>query len=246
MLIACPSCKRQLNVPDNAAGKQVRCPAPDCGTIFIAPSPAAAPVAAAPAAPPAGGGSPFEFGGPAAGPEADFGFTDHQDGGLFGIRLRTRLGRAAGWLNLAAGSIILYMLFVVTMRIASFVLVRSIPAVVIAGCVPLPVLALAVVVLVGARMLARGRRYGFALTAVIISLVVGGLSLLGALLSGVGAAIVIFAVSSAHHAVPGGTFAIVDSCGGAIVLAVVAFCGIFAGIVGLRTLLNAEIKKTFA
>src|SRR5205085_8496305 len=101
MLIACPSCQRQLNVPDNAVGKQVRCPAPDCGTIFYVPA-AAPPAAVAPAVPkpavprPAAPkpvapkpvapsaptpSSPFDFtGGGVAGPEADFGFTEHTDG----------------------------------------------------------------------------------------------------------------------------------------------------------------------
>src|SRR5213594_4231752 len=123
MLIACPSCQRQLNVPDNASGKQVRCPAPDCGTVFfvpaapagmpsttssVQPAPVPRPVASAPAHPQSqAGGSPFDGGG-VAGPQADFGFTDHTDGGLKGIGLRTRMSRAAGWLNLSASSMILF------------------------------------------------------------------------------------------------------------------------------------------
>src|SRR5438067_8558443 len=129
MLIACPSCKRQLNVPDHAAGKQVRCPAPDCGTVFYAPTAATAPAVAAPPAPPKPVGkpgaalppaAPFDFGpsAPVSGPEADFGFTEHTDGGVRGIGLRTRLSRAAGWLSTSAGSMVLFTLYLLSLTIA--------------------------------------------------------------------------------------------------------------------------------
>src|SRR5450755_3790004 len=86
MLIACPSCQRQLNVPDNAAGKQVRCPAPDCGTVFAVsaqPAPAMQPAAPLPVPKPVvpptqapAGAFDFGGGGGVIGPEADFGFTE--------------------------------------------------------------------------------------------------------------------------------------------------------------------------
>src|SRR5882672_4013876 len=59
LTITCPSCSRKLQVPDNAGGKQVRCPL--CNHVFQAEapppvlpvvSPPAAPAPAAPAPPP--------------------------------------------------------------------------------------------------------------------------------------------------------------------------------------------------
>jgi predicted Zn finger-like uncharacterized protein len=44
MLFSCPACQRQLNIPDSAAGQQVRCPL--CQAVFAVPS--AAPVSVAP------------------------------------------------------------------------------------------------------------------------------------------------------------------------------------------------------
>jgi len=54
MIVTCPSCKRQLNVPDNAGGKQVRCPI--CQGVFavsVSAAPAAVPAAAPPPSAPA-------------------------------------------------------------------------------------------------------------------------------------------------------------------------------------------------
>src|SRR5262245_48270094 len=48
-IIDCPSCRRQLRVPDNLAGHLVKCPT--CGTTFTAPDPAAAAPAPAPRPP---------------------------------------------------------------------------------------------------------------------------------------------------------------------------------------------------
>src|SRR4051812_38480761 len=59
-IIACGSCKTQMQVSDDAAGKQFRCPA--CKTIFTVPATVRQPVGAAsraaPEPPQAGLGSP--------------------------------------------------------------------------------------------------------------------------------------------------------------------------------------------
>jgi predicted Zn finger-like uncharacterized protein len=41
LTINCPSCSTRLQVPDHAAGRQVKCP--KCGTVMVVPGPAAAP-----------------------------------------------------------------------------------------------------------------------------------------------------------------------------------------------------------
>ena len=294
MLIACPSCQRQLNVPDNAAGKQVRCPAPDCGTVFFVPAapasvappptPAAAPRPAAPgaarpavratprpaAAPqPQASGSPFDFsgGGGVAGPQADFGFTDHAGGGLKGIGTRTRISRAAGWLNLAGGSMIIWILFffsmVLTLTILGgwshvFVGISDghvdqviVPAVLLLlfDCAPLLLLPVPIVVVIGARLLGRSRRWGFAIAASILSIVIGGLAALSAIgfavqtvMTWMGAGLMVAAGAGGSP----GAFLVIASCSNLVLLCVVGFCGIFGGIVGLRTLFNVEVKKAFS
>jgi ribosomal protein S27E len=50
MLVACPSCSKQLNVPDSAAGKKAKCPV--CTKVFDIPGGVAVAVAPAPKAPP--------------------------------------------------------------------------------------------------------------------------------------------------------------------------------------------------
>jgi hypothetical protein len=281
MLIACPSCQRQLNVPDNVVGKQVRCPAPDCGTVFFVP--ATAPTAAAPAAVPSAPVrpakpaaakpvaprpaaprpaaprsapktqpevSPFNFGGggAVAGPEADFGFTDHHDGGLRGIGMRTRLGRAAGWLNMAAGSMVLFTLFVVGISIAMFVMYRSWPSLVVGGCAPFLALPIPILILVGARMLSRARRWGIALVATIASLIVGMITMI--LMVGFGAwgLALAFGISAVGPQGAGADVAkllMISSCTTGVLSAIVAFFSIFGGFVAMRALFNAEIKKAF-
>jgi hypothetical protein len=286
MLITCPSCQRQLNVPDNAVGKQVRCPASDCGTVFFVP--AAAPLAAAPPAPaapaparavprpavplnpvprpagpaapaapsapapgpapaPAGAGSPFDFGGGggAVGPEADFGFTEHTDGGLQGIGVRTRLGRAAGWLNMAAGTMILYTLFLIGGFIASAVLVGNWWIIAGAACAPFVFLPIPVAIIIGARMLSRGRRWGWAMTAAILALVVGALNLLSVLVFA-GLA-VMFGLALQHAHVAGSVkYQLIGACSADFLSFLVAALGIYGGFVALRTLRNAEIKRAFS
>jgi hypothetical protein len=250
MLIACPSCQRQLNVPENAAGKQVRCPATDCGTVFFVPAPQV------PVAPPkrpahAADAGPFDFNRPSpVGPEADFGFVDHTEGGIKGIGLRTRINRAAGWLNTAAGSIVFYTLFVITILIAFFVMTagQRWQFLVGAACFPFVLLPFPVAMVIGARMLARTRRWGIALAGTIVSLVVGVLSLLG--LVGAAISFLMSFVGGAAAAQMGasavGSFAMIAACGNLVLLTVMAFFCTFAGIVGMRVLLHTEIKKTFA
>jgi hypothetical protein len=254
MLIACPSCQRQLNIPDNAAGKQVRCPAPDCGTIFtVSALPTSAvplrpvPVPAASRPQPAAGGAPFDFGGGGVvGPEADFGFTAHDDGGLKGIGLRTRVNRAAGWLNMAAGSLVLFTLASIGLHIGRFLMFRTQEmawvALGVGICLSLLALPFAILIVIGGRFLSRSRRWGFAMTGTIVSLVFGVLSVLGLLGWTVGLVIAGIAVAASA---PDSKFALLNSCGNLLFLAIVAFCCVFGGIVSLRTLMNAEIKKTF-
>src|SRR5262245_50938902 len=38
IIVACPKCSTRLSAPDNAAGKQVRCPKPACGGIADVPN----------------------------------------------------------------------------------------------------------------------------------------------------------------------------------------------------------------
>jgi hypothetical protein len=241
MLIACPSCQRQLNVPDHAAGKQVRCPAPGCGTIFTVSALARQPAASTPVA----GAAPFDFGGGVAGPEADFGFTAGDDGGLKGIGVRTRLNHAGGWLNMAAGSMVLFMLVSIGLQIGQFFMSRGqeMPWVgpVVGICLSLILLPFAVVVIMSGRMLSRGRRWGFALSGAIVSLVFGALGLLGLL---AWLAILVIVAIAAAAAAPNSKFALVNSCGNVLFLAILTFCCIFGGIVAVRTLLNPELRKT--
>jgi hypothetical protein len=260
MLIACPSCQRQLNVPDHAAGKQVRCPAPDCGSVFYVPTAPeampppikravtprpAVPKPVAPPPPPAS--APFDFGAsPVAGPIADFGFTESTDGGLTGIRMRTRLSRAAGWLNVASAAMVLFALFIMGMHIAYYFLGHNWWQLVVAGCPPFLMLLFPVAVFVGARMLSRGRRWGMALAAAIISLAVGAMSLVGMLVSGALAGWVGYNAASAQGlGAEGVRIALISSCGYTTLLALVSFSNLFAGFVALRTVLNAEVKATF-
>jgi hypothetical protein len=253
-------------------GKQVRCPAPDCGTVFYVPA-AAAPMPAAPATPvapaprPAGparpavkpvptapasapapsSSSPFDFGGggAVAGPEADFGFTEHTDGGLKGIGLRTRISRAAGWLNIAAGSMVLFALFSIGIQVALFVMDRTQWGSLIgAACTPFVLLPFPVVIVVGGRMLARCRRYGLAMTSAIVCLVVGALALLTTLGVGVVSVLQIIAVST--HGMRGAQQVIViTTCGTVTLSAVVAFAALYGGFVAMRTLMNADVKASF-
>jgi hypothetical protein len=38
IIVACPKCAAKLSAPDNAAGKQVRCPKPGCGATADVPA----------------------------------------------------------------------------------------------------------------------------------------------------------------------------------------------------------------
>jgi hypothetical protein len=257
MLIACPTCHRQLNVPDHAAGKQVRCPVPECGTVFLVPA-GTAPVAPAkravpakpvvkPAAPQptAASTAPFDFAGEAAaGPEADFGFTEHT-GGVRGIGLRTRVSRAASWLNWAAGSMVLFCLGVIGLLVTVFVMDNTAWAyLVAAGCVPFPLLVVPLAIMIGARTLARTRRFAIAMTGTILCLAVGIFALLVTLSIGVLSAIQVFRV--VNHGMPSGAeLSLYGTCGITTLAALVAFTSLFAGIVALRTLMNAEVKAVF-
>ena len=100
----------------------------------------------------------------------------------------------------------------------------------------------AIVVAIGARMLSRARRWGFALTAAIVSLVVGGLSAIGLL---IWLAILVLVALAIAASGPVSKFALLNSCGYVLFFAILAFCSIFGGVVALRTLTNAELKKTF-
>jgi hypothetical protein len=260
MLIACPTCHRQLNVPDHAAGKQVRCPVPECNTVFLVPAatapvaparrpvpakPAGKPAAPQPAAPAAASAASFDVAGvAAAGPEADFGFTEHT-GGVRGIGLRTRVGRAASWLNWAAGSMVLFCLGVVGLFVTMFVMHNTAWATLIgAGCAPFALLPFPLVIVIGARMLTRTRRFGFAMTATVVCLAVGILALLFAL--GIGVLAVIQVVQVVNHGLqPGTELPLYGICGITTLAVLVAFASLFAGIVALRTLMNAEVKAVF-
>jgi predicted Zn finger-like uncharacterized protein len=56
LVIACPSCKAKLKVPENAVGKAVKCPG--CGTALQVPASAAAPAAAGSRQPASGSKAP--------------------------------------------------------------------------------------------------------------------------------------------------------------------------------------------
>src|SRR5262249_11645222 len=117
-----------------------------------------------------------------------------------------------------------------------------------AACTPFVLLPLPVLIIIGARMLARSRRWGIALTGVIISLAVGLMATIGWTI-----AVIIFVLSFVGGAAAAqmwagsaATFIMVSSCGNLVLLTAVAFFSTFAGIVGLRVLLNREIQRTFA
>ncbi|SVC89370.1 uncharacterized protein METZ01_LOCUS342224, partial [marine metagenome] len=38
MVIKCPACTTELSVDDAAAGSQIKCPDPNCGTLLVVPS----------------------------------------------------------------------------------------------------------------------------------------------------------------------------------------------------------------
>jgi hypothetical protein len=105
-----------------------------------------------------------------------------------------------------------------------------------------------IVVIIGGRMVSRGRRWGMGLTAAIISILVGGLSLIFTLAFTVWTAMVWLGVGVATAQGAGnavGTYAVLISCATDILAGVVAFCGIVAGIVAMRTLFKGDVKKTF-
>jgi hypothetical protein len=210
-------------------------------------------VAAAPAPRP----GPFDFGsgGAVTGPEADFGFTEQTDGGLKGIGVRTRIARAAGWLNISAGSMVLLILYSLSLLIAAFALGGGYNAwqgwAAVGGlsCVLLALLIVPIIVFIGGRMVSRSRRWGVGLTAAIVSLVIGGfclLFLLGwtvwtvMLWMGVG-----FATAQGAGSTAGG-YAVVIACATDGFVGVVAFCGVAGGVAALRALINGEVKKTFS
>jgi hypothetical protein len=206
----------------------------------------ARPAAAAPPPTPAASSSPFEFGGGGvAGPEADFGFTQHTDGGLQGIGVRTRLGRAAGWLNMAAGSMVLYTLVLIGALIAAAIMVGPWWIMIGAGCTPFVFLPFPVAIIIGARMMARGRRWGWAMTAAILALVSGAVNLLAVLAFTIGAGWMGFQMRSPHA--PDSTkYTLIGTCSGDVLSLLVAFLGVYGGFVALQTLRNAEVKKAFS
>ena len=132
MLIQCPSCQKALSLPDDAGGKQVRCPL--CSAIFLIAAPPPPPVPSVQVAPlpmppmqlpPAHVPSLEVPAGPIAvlppeplppqpsrrGPERDFGFDDGADSDRRGvdlIRQKALLASGAGWLTGAATYFLLY------------------------------------------------------------------------------------------------------------------------------------------
>jgi hypothetical protein len=80
------------------------------------------------------------------------------------------------------------------------------------------------------------------MTGAVVSLVIGGLSLLGLL---VWLVFLVLAALAIAASAPDSKFALLNSCGYVLFLAILAFCSIFGGVVALRTLLNPELRKTF-
>jgi hypothetical protein len=131
------------------------------------------------------------------------------------------------------------------MPIAIVVMHRNWPLLAVAACAPFVLLPFPVIIVIGARMLARLRRYGMAMTAAIVCLAAGLVSLLT--MFGVGGFSVFRAVMAAREGLGGDDdrFFLISFCSYSLMAMIVAFCSLFAGFVSLRTLMNAEVKRSF-
>jgi uncharacterized protein YbaR (Trm112 family) len=129
MLLACPHCRGQLNIPDNAAGMQLQCPM--CKGVFQAPAaqqavrPAPQPVPQPPQAPPlrhapspAPAGDPFSF--DQEDSHRDRGYDDRDQG--YSQPRRYYGGPLGGGTSLTLGATLLIVAAVVDL-ILSFVMI---------------------------------------------------------------------------------------------------------------------------
>ena len=191
MLLACPGCSRQLNVPDQSAGQKVRCPL--CQVVFR--TPPASPVATAPPAP-----APPVFNPPARAPAAppdpyagrgadvpaeDFAFEDDGQEGVGRVRSQQLLNRGSVHLLVSA---VLFLVMVGLNSILEFVLVGMmrldnspfLAGVFLGLFVRLIFTGTVVVFLfIGSSQLRRARGRGLVLTACILALVLAGLCTIG-------------------------------------------------------------------
>lgn len=101
--VSCPSCNSQLNLPDSAQGRKVRCPR--CQSVFQAPG--ESPAAISPGPPPVAPPSPIEMREPSPYPQRRFGDYEEED-----IRRpQENWGTAAVGLNMIFWSFLVILLF---------------------------------------------------------------------------------------------------------------------------------------
>jgi hypothetical protein len=197
MIVACPGCQRQLNVPEQTAGQHVRCPL--CQVVFQAPAAAPAPATAPPPAPapapppyepapraPTGPPQPYADRGPDVPPQ-DFAFQDDRRGGVSGVRTQYLLNRGAIHLMVSG---ILFAVMVGVNSILEFVLVGMMRLPVSASAVMAGVIlglfvrlifvgTVVVFLFIGSSQLRRARGRGLVLTACILAIVLAGLCTIG-------------------------------------------------------------------
>jgi hypothetical protein len=176
MLIACPGCNRQLNVPEQSAGQRVRCPL--CQVEFQAPAAASAPTPPAPA--PA---APSPARGP-DGPARDDDFEDEPPG-----RGRARNALSRGAVHLLVCAIVFTAMLVLTtvldLVLAGMDAFRP-PGYMVSFyfllIFRLVFLATPIIFLfVGSSLLRQARGRGVVMTACILTIVLAGLCTIGVL-----------------------------------------------------------------
>src|SRR5262249_35517396 len=246
MIIACPGCQRQLNVPEQTAGQQVRCPL--CQAVFQAP---AAP--APPPAPPAYDPAPRASAAP-PGPYADRGrdvppeavaFEDDRPGGVGEGRTQRLLNRGAIHMLVSA---ILFTVMLVVGSIFDFVLAGMRTWVADAYMVGvffglifrLIFVATPIVFLfIGSSLLRQARGRGLVLTACILAIVLSGLCTIGLIVQLIGITQVDRLYG--HNA---GTALAFTAFSALIVLAATVY-GYIAGISTLTLLARPDVKEAY-
>jgi hypothetical protein len=255
MLIACPGCQRQLNVPEQSAGQQVRCPL--CQVVFQAPAAAPAPVSSPPPAPPpappaydpgprapAAPADPYAGRGPDV-PGEDVVFEDDRPRGAGGVRTQHLLNRGAVHLMVSA---ILFAVMAVANLLFALILAGMMPftppgymvGVIFGMFLMLLVLATPIVFLfIGSNLLRRARGRGLVLTACILAIVFAGLCTLGV----IGQLISIFRIDRDYHGNTG-TALLLMGLRLVIVLAATVY-GYIAGISTLTLLARPDVKEAY-
>jgi hypothetical protein len=244
MLTTCPSCNRQLNVPDNLAGQQVRCPL--CQAVF--PVSAPAPGGAAPPPPPAPPPphDPYARRGPEE-PEQDIGYTEERTEGAG--RVQPLLNRGAIHLLISA---ILFSVMLVVTAITDFVQLGMVsdrfgfrPPGYMAGVMIGLILRILLVatpivfMFIGSNLLRRARGRGLVMTACILGIVLAGLCTIGLLVQMIG----LTQIDRVYGSRAGAALAL-TALSAVVVLAATVY-GYIAGIGGLMVLARSDVKHAY-